>query len=161
MKHNILNLLLNWAINNIKGKCGGFTMKTKTKEEIKYYLRSENTNFDNFEIKKGIKLILKVLIEAETEEENKSSFKNFKNFFGWSPLFLCRCLYWHLQRFIFINMKKIEEFNKWFEEYFYNTQTEDSPFSYKDIKLAFFNGYIKGKKNGKNNKIKWYYIWLG
>jgi hypothetical protein len=38
-------------------------------------------------------------------------------------------------------MNRDEEFEKWFEEYFCNTQTDDSPYTYNDVKIAFYKGY--------------------
>jgi len=42
-------------------------------------------------------------------------------------------------------MNREEEFEKWFDEYFLSTQGFDSPFSYKDVREAFFRGYKIGK----------------
>jgi hypothetical protein len=54
-------------------------------------------------------------------------------------------------------MSRDEEFEKWYEDYFCNQQGEDSPYSYNDVKIAFFKGYSIGKKmNGqkRDNIIK-------
>ena len=39
-----------------------------------------------------------------------------------------------------------EEFEKWFENYFCDSQGEESPFSYQDVRAAFKKGFIMGLK---------------
>jgi hypothetical protein len=48
-------------------------------------------------------------------------------------------------------MNRDEEFEKWFEEYFCNTQTDDSPYTYNDVKIAFYKGYSTHGKNNQSN----------
>lgn len=44
-------------------------------------------------------------------------------------------------------------FENWFENYFCNTQTQDSPYSYNDVKIAFFVGWRKSKEEHKEKVI--------
>lgn len=44
-------------------------------------------------------------------------------------------------------MSRDDEFQKWFDEYFGNAQGEDSPYSYNDVKMAFYRGFKKGIEN--------------
>ena len=43
-------------------------------------------------------------------------------------------------------MNRDTEFEKWYEEYFCNTQGEDSPYSYNDVKIAYYSGWKKHKE---------------
>ena len=43
-------------------------------------------------------------------------------------------------------MNKYNEFEKWYEEYFCNQQTEDSPYSFNDVKMAFLTAWKICKK---------------
>jgi len=43
-------------------------------------------------------------------------------------------------------MKRDEAFEIWYEEYFCNTQGEDSPYSYNDVKIAYYSGWKKHKE---------------
>lgn len=52
-------------------------------------------------------------------------------------------------------MNRDEEFEKWYDEYFGNTQGEDSPYTYNDVKIAFFKGFKVAKENlTKHNSRK-------
>ena len=44
-------------------------------------------------------------------------------------------------------MNKYTEFKKWYEEYFCNTQGDDSPYSYNDVKIAYYSGWKKHKED--------------
>ncbi len=44
-------------------------------------------------------------------------------------------------------MNRDEEFEKWYDEYFGNAQGEDSPYTYNDVKIAFFKGFKTAKEN--------------
>ena len=46
-------------------------------------------------------------------------------------------------------MNNLDEFDKWYEEYFCNQQGEDSPYSYNDVKIAFLKGWKLGKSLNK------------
>lgn len=39
-----------------------------------------------------------------------------------------------------------KEFEKWYDEYFCNCQGEDSPYSYDDVKIAYYSGWKKSKE---------------
>ena len=41
-----------------------------------------------------------------------------------------------------------KEFEEWYDEYFSDSQGEDSPYSYNDIKVAFLSGWKKAKHKG-------------
>lgn len=44
-------------------------------------------------------------------------------------------------------MNRDDEFEKWYEEYFCDVQGEDSPYTYNDVKIAFYKGFSIGKQN--------------
>ena len=53
-------------------------------------------------------------------------------------------------------MGRDKEFEEWYKEYFCNTQGEDSPFTYDDVKMAFYSGWkwhkrsqFRSNSNGK------------
>ncbi|MDD5059414.1 MAG: hypothetical protein PHQ60_16275 [Sideroxydans sp.] len=43
-------------------------------------------------------------------------------------------------------MNRDEAFELWYDEYFCDTQGEDSPYSYNDVKIAFYSGWKKHKE---------------
>lgn len=43
-------------------------------------------------------------------------------------------------------MTSEDKFDEWFGEYFKDTQGEDSPYTYLDVKMAFLKGWKEGKK---------------
>ena len=58
-------------------------------------------------------------------------------------------------------MNRYNEFIKWFNDYFCDTQTDDSPFSYNDVKQAYYHGWEKyksfivlAKKDKKPSEVK-------
>ena len=40
-----------------------------------------------------------------------------------------------------------DEFEKWYGDYFCDQQGEDSPYSYNDVKIAFYTGWKRAIKN--------------
>ena len=53
-------------------------------------------------------------------------------------------------------MNRDDEFEKWYDEYFGNAQGEDSPYSYNDVKIAFFSGWkcFKSKPSETSKDVK-------
>jgi len=46
-------------------------------------------------------------------------------------------------------MRKDKEFEKWFDDYFCDAQGEDSPYSYDDVRKAYYNGWKRHKESKK------------
>lgn len=51
-------------------------------------------------------------------------------------------------------MNRDDEFEKWYDEYFDNAQGEDSPYSYNDVKIAFYKGFQIAKENLTKHNIR-------
>jgi len=49
-----------------------------------------------------------------------------------------------------MKLKRDEGFEKWFDDYFGNSQTEDSPYTYDDVKMAFYAGWGREFRDGEN-----------
>lgn len=43
-------------------------------------------------------------------------------------------------------MKWIASFNRWFNDYFWNVQNEDTPYAYEDVKEAYKAGFKQAKQ---------------
>ncbi len=49
-------------------------------------------------------------------------------------------------------MNRDDAFEEWYDEYFVDTQGEDSPYSYDDVKIAFFSGWKWHKREAINSE---------
>lgn len=51
-------------------------------------------------------------------------------------------------------MNCLQMFEEWYDSHFNDTQGEDSPYSYDDVKIAFITGWHKNCKNKKKKDIQ-------
>ncbi len=57
-----------------------------------------------------------------------------------------------LKKQIIQKMSRDEKFEEWYDEYFCDTQGEDSPYSYMDVKIAFYSGWKAYKRKISESK---------